>query len=115
MDGLDMRQDSGGSNQEGQMSEKKGPFDVAIRRISVLVNDHGDGTDAWVWDTIRPVLEAAGRVDREHATTYFEMWLRKAHELLEREDGPCHDGTPCKLASAQIRALLESLPEKEGK
>ena len=24
-----MRQDSGGSNQEGQMSEKKGPFDAA--------------------------------------------------------------------------------------
>jgi len=37
-------------------------FDDDIRRISVLVNDLGDGRDGDAWDRCRVVLEAAGRV-----------------------------------------------------
>jgi len=35
-------------------------FDDDIRRISVLVNDLGDGRDGDAWDRCRVVLEAAG-------------------------------------------------------
>ena len=40
-------------------------FDDDIRRISVLVNDLGDGRDGDAWDRCRVVLEAAGKVDKE--------------------------------------------------
>jgi hypothetical protein len=80
------------------MSEPKGPFDAAIRRISVLVNDHGDGTDAWTWDIIRPILEAAPKI-RETIVEFLE-W------------GPM-TGSDMELHRDRFRALLESLPEPE--
>jgi len=52
-------------------------FDDDIRRISVLVNDLGDGRDGDAWDRCRVVLEAAGKA-REAKDKYvmagFSEW-----------------------------------------
>ena len=93
---------------EEYMSEKKGPFDAAIRRISVLVNDHGDGTDAWVWDTIRPVLEAAGRVDK--------AWIFNRVVELQKKHGSCalySTTTVHDTVEYILRSLGMSLPDRE--
>lgn len=82
--------------------KKKGPFDAAIRRISALVNDHGDGTDGWLWDQVRPVLEAAGKVDKEGAIALVNAigWPKEFDYMQESRD--------------QIRAYLEALPDTES-
>jgi hypothetical protein len=63
-------------------------FDDDIRRISVLVNDLGDGRDGDAWDRCRVVLEAAGKVDKNEALLLLETYaedgyfFRQVHSLL---------------------------------
>ena len=88
------------------MSEKKGPFDAA-RRILSDYADYGVGTIGEVkgrsCEAAIRVLEAAGGVDKAGCV----FWIC----------GLGLDATNKRAAKAynQIRALLESLPEKEEK
>jgi len=90
------------------MSEKK-PFDAAIkilrdstirlRAFNIKPND---------MDFAIRVLEAAGKVDKRGAGAAFALLTYGARERLRK--------TPMlKGLLEQIRALLEALPEKEGK
>ena len=46
-------------------------FNDDVRRISVLVNDLGDGRDGDAWDRLRRLLEAAGAVDKNKCLIEF--------------------------------------------
>jgi hypothetical protein len=50
-----------------------------IRRISVLVNDLGDGRDGDAWERLCVVLEAAGKVDKADLLSISE-WKLKSYE-----------------------------------
>ena len=94
------------------MSEKKGPFDAAIK-ILFGHTDYGAGTIGEVkgrsceaairvleeWPKWEPLIEAAGKVDKEGGLKFIHA---------------CgYPNFPYPKNARQIRALLESLPEKE--
>ena len=106
------------------MSEKRGPFDRVIVWIkqkleSLEEENQRYGTDdfaSWINEyraAIR-VLEAAGKVDKAHSLDKLDFLRRMAGEdragfVRYREDGLAI------FPTAQIRALLETLPGKEEK
>jgi len=90
------------------MSEKKGPFDAAIKILR-------DSTIRLRAFNIKPndidfairVLEAAGKIDRDKLMDYLD------HVIDWKENDPYGPGSA--EEDRQLRALLEALPEKEGK
>jgi len=97
------------------MSEKK-PFDAVIDTLNfcLIDGDLREHTEKMIkWSrrerekqakaAIR-VLEAAGKVDKSMVLEAEFFWPHNVH--VGREFGPCRKA---------IRALLESLPEKEKK
>ena len=95
------------------MSEKKGPFDAA-RRILSDYADYGVGTIGEVkgrsCEAAIRVLEAAGGVDKKKALELINDVPRD-----ERLYGEGFTGSGEYSERKQIRALLESLLEKEEK
>jgi len=93
------------------MSEKKGPFDAAIKILR-------DSTIRLRAFNIKPndidfairVLEAAGKVDKKKALELINDVPRD-----ERLYGEGFTGSGEYSERKQIRALLETLPEKEEK
>ena len=110
------------------MSEKK-PFDAAIAVLKTELRECSPDEEDEFCDFIQSltdnqyekglrialrVLEAVGKVDRAHCLDRLDFLRRMAGEdkfgfVRYREDGLAI------FPTAQIRALLESLPEKEGK
>jgi len=84
------------------MSENKGPFDAAMGML------RGKGIRLFppteVQAAIR-VLEAAGKIDRDKLMDYLD------HVIDWKENDPYGPGSA--KEDRQLRALLESLPEKE--
>jgi hypothetical protein len=90
--------------QEGQMSEKKGPFNAAIATLENNRCAFNKKAQVEITNAIR-VLEAAGKVDRANA-------LESLKDAIENGEG----GTENYIRGlVESRALLESLPEKEKK
>jgi len=75
------------------MSEKKGPFDAAL----IYLPDIDECRSA-----IR-LLEAAGRVDRKKDLEEFQRFMCRWGGMISSEQE----------SYERIRALLESLPDKE--
>ena len=95
-----------------------GKFDAAIMDLRISIRESevegiGIRLIPQFKDAVN-VLEAAGKVGRGRALDYLDLWFKKAHELLDVQDGRCHDGNPCKTARQEIRALLEALPEDKA-
>ena len=99
---------------EGQMSEKKGPFDAAIGML------RGKGIRLFppteVQAAIR-VLEAAGKIieGKEWAVHEFDNLVRSAHDGYFPGDKEFHCRCHCRKLIKRFRALLESLPDEEQK
>jgi len=114
------------------MSEKKGPFDATIKELEenvFAVTNFLQGCDEnnhfpeFIVSQKKRLLElqlaihvlkAAGRVDKAHCLDKLDFLRRMAREdragfVRYREDGLAI------FPTAQIRALLESLPDKEQK
>ena len=97
------------------MSEKKRPFDTAIRILQ-------DSTIRLRAFNVKPndidaairVLEAAGKVDKAHCLDKLDFLRRMAGEDKFGFVRYSEDGLAI-FPTAQIRALLESLPDKEEK
>jgi len=89
-------------------------FDDDIRRISVLVNDLGDGRDGDAWDRCRVVLEAAGRVDKEDAIDNLDGLVVCFYGMVVGEKAADIDisrYSNIRPSHGQTRALLSALPE----
>ena len=84
------------------MSEKKGPFDAAL----IYLPDIDECRSA-----IR-LLEAAGKVDKVHCLDKLDFLRRMAGEDKFGFVRYSEDGLAI-FPTAQIRALLEALPDKE--
>jgi len=97
------------------MSEKKGPFDAAIKILR-------DSTIRLRAFNIKPndidfairVLEVAGKMDKQYCIEVFEMFVKNTalgpyDDIRYRKDGLAI------FPVSQLRALLEVLPEKEEK
>jgi len=81
------------------MSEKKGPFDELIEMLRGLV-----WANQLQCNQAANVLEAAGRVDKKACLRFLER---------VNEDDEIRDYLGLKiLPLSEVRALLESLPEK---
>jgi hypothetical protein len=110
------------------MSEKK-PFDAAIAVLKTELRECSPDEEDEFCDFIQSltdnqyekglriairVLEAAGKVDKAHSLDKLDFLRRMAGEdragfVRYREDGLAI------FPTAQIRALLETLPDKEQK
>ena len=97
------------------MSKKQGLFDAAIkilrdstirlRAFNIEPNDINFAIRVLKdWPKWKPLIEAAGKVDKSMVLEAEFFWPHNVH--IGREFGPCRKA---------IRALLEALPEKEGK
>ena len=99
------------------MSEKE-PFDAVINELRGVI---GEAEETGIWDdligeckaAIR-VLEAAGKVDKAHSLDKLDFLRRMAGEDKFGFVRYSEDGLAI-FPTAQIRALLESLPDKEQK
>lgn len=100
------------------MNEPKGPFDAAIeylrRRVNLRLGPTegigiGDSEDyKGLTESLRQairILEAAGKVDREHAGQFLTIW----HDLVEA--WPAGTRGRAKDIICQLRVLLEALPD----
>jgi len=95
------------------MSEKKGPFNAAIATLENNRCAFNKKAQVEITNAIR-VLEAAEKVDKAHCLDKLDFLRRMAGEdkfgfVRYREDGLAI------FPTTQIRALLDSLPEKEKK
>ena len=84
------------------MNEKRS-FDAVLSHLTNRLNSRGEGSERNELEQVIRVLEVAGRVDKARCV----FWIC----------GLGLDATNKRAAKAynQIRALLESLPEKEEK
>jgi hypothetical protein len=100
-----------------KMTKKKGPFDAAIRII--------EDNSGWVRDaggklqyppeieTAIHILKAAGKVDKKECLEVFNLFVKNTTLDSYDDIRYRHDGLAV-FPIYQIRALLESLPDKEG-
>ena len=93
------------------MSDKKGPFDAAIgvlKEYDLFAESHRVRKSCHV---SIPVLEAAGKVDGRRAirtlATLLQVYVEAEGRLIPELEEALRGG-----AVIEIRALLESLPEK---
>ena len=103
---------------EEAMREPKGPFDTSL---TVLRYGMGDGEDFEAairvledWPKWEPLIEAAGKVDKKECLEVFNLFIENT-ELGPFEDIRYREDGLAVFPIAQIRALLEALPEKEEK
>jgi len=100
------------------MSEKKNPLDAAINSLKqtqyaqygLWPNEHTVDE----YGTAIRVLEAAGKVDKAHCLDKLDFLRRMAGEDKFGFVRYSEDGLAI-FPTAQIRALLESLPDEEQK
>ena len=108
------------------MSEKKEPFDAVINELHGVI---GEAEEAGIWDDLigeckaairvlkdwpkwEPLIEAAGKVDKVHCLDKLDFLRRMAGEDKFGFVRYSEDGLAI-FPTAQIRALLEALPDKE--
>ena len=111
------------------MSEKKGPFDAAIAVLKTELRECSPDEEDEFYDFIQSltdnqyekglriairVLEAAGKVDKVHCLDKLDFLRRMAGEDKFGFVRYSEDGLAI-FPTAQIRALLEFLPDKEQK
>ena len=99
------------------MSETKRPFDAAIEQLEVPGDCRGiDCEDCISRRNAIRVLETAGKVDKKNALTHFSG---NPHIELRNEVGMIINTGWMLLEDSelytQLRALIESLPDKEKK
>jgi hypothetical protein len=96
------------------VSENKGPFGAAINVIKLWLFTHEGASEKEQLGQAICVLEAAGKVDKERSirtlATLLQVYVEAEGRLIPELEEALRGG-----AVIEIRALLESLPGKEGK